>query len=165
VNLTLSKRGDYAVRSAIFLARSYEADHPKKLREVSAEMCVPRTFVSQILGDLVHAGLAVSSFGKTGGYRLARPPAEVSLLEVVEAAEGSLVSSRCALGDGLPCRSAVCPLHETWGEAVTSLRSILATTSLECLAQRDRAIETDAYPVPADAHRSVERTAPSTASA
>ena len=165
MNLALSKRGDYVVRSAISLARSYGAGRPKKLREVSAEMCVPRTFVSQILGDLVHAGLAVSSFGKMGGYRLARPPAEVSLLEVVEAAEGSLVSSRCAFGDGLPCWNAVCPLHEIWGEAVASLRSILATTSLECLAQRDRAIEADAYPVPADAHRSVERTAPSTASA
>lgn len=164
MNLALSKRGNYAVRSAIFLARSYEADRPKKLREVSAEMCVPRTFVSQILGDLVHAGLAVSSFGKTGGYRLARPPTEISLLEVVEAAEGPLVSRRCTLGDVVPCWSSVCPLHETWRQAVTSLRSMLATTSLQCLTERDRNIEAGAYPVPADAHRSLATTASSAAS-
>ncbi|MGA2036983.1 MAG: Rrf2 family transcriptional regulator [Acidimicrobiales bacterium] len=165
MNLALSKRGEYVVRSAIFLARSYESGRPKKLREVSTEMCVPRTFVSQILGDLVHSGLAVSSFGKAGGYRLARSPAEVSLLEVVEAAEGSLIASRCALGDGLSCWGAVCPLHETWGEVAILLRSVLAATSLECLAERDRAIEAGSYPVPANTHRSVTRTAPSAASA
>lgn len=116
-------------------------------------MGVPRTFVSQILGDLVRAGLAVSSFGKDGGYRLARPPAEVSLLEVVEAGEGSLVSATCALGDG-PCRwDKVCPLHESWGAASSALRRELAATSLADVAERSRAIEAGTYPVPADAHR------------
>ena len=153
VNLTLSKRGDYVVRSAICLAGAYEFGTPKKLRQVSAEMGVPRTFVSQILGDLVHAGLAVSSFGKAGGYRLARPPDEVSLLEVVEAGEGPLAPETCALGDG-PCRwEAVCPLHESWGAVSSALRSELAATSLAELAERSRAIEAGTYAVPPDAHR------------
>ncbi len=165
VNLALSNRGDYVVRSAVFLARCYESGRPMKLREVSANMCVPRTFVSQILGDLVHSGLAVSSFGKKGGYRLAHPPGEVSLLEVVEAAEGSLAVNGCALGEGLPCWDTVCPLHETWGEATAALRSVLASTTLECLAARDQAIENGSYPVPANAHRSRTGRARSAASA
>ncbi len=153
MNLTLSKRGDYVVRSAICLACAYGSGTPKKRHQVSAEMGVPRTFVSQILGDLVHAGLAVSSFGKDGGYRLARPPAEISLLEVVEAGEGPLAPARCALGDG-PCHwEAVCPLHESWGAASAALRGELAATSLADVAERSRAIETGTYPVPADAHR------------
>jgi len=153
VNLQLSKRGDYVVRSAICLARAYESGMPKKLRQVSAEMGVPRTFVSQILGDLVHAGLAVSSFGKDGGYRLARPPAEISLLEVVEAGEGPLAPDTCALGDG-PCRwEAVCPLHESWGAASSALRGELAATTLAEVAERARAIEAGTYPLPGDAHR------------
>jgi len=153
VNLNLSKRGDYVVRSAICLARAYESDVPKKLRQVSAEMEIPRTFVSQILGDLVHAGLAVSSFGKDGGYRLARPAAEISLLEVVEAGEGPLSPETCALGDG-PCRwEAVCPLHESWIGASSALRGELAATSLADVAERARAIEAGTYPVPVDAHR------------
>jgi Rrf2 family protein len=153
VNLTLSKRGDYVVRSAICLACAYESGTPTKRHQVSAEMGVPRTFVSQILGDLVHAGLAVSSFGKDGGYRLARPPAEVSLLEVVEAGEGPLSPQTCALGDG-PCRwEAVCPLHESWGAASSALREELAAMSLAEVAERSRAIEAGTYPTPADAHR------------
>jgi Rrf2 family protein len=116
-------------------------------------MGIPRTFVSQILGDLVHSGLAVSSFGKDGGYRLARPPDEVSLLEVVEAGEGPLVPARCALGEG-PCRwEAVCPLHESWSAASSALREELAATSLADIAERDRAIENGTYAIPADAHR------------
>jgi Rrf2 family protein len=160
MNLALSKRGDYVVRSAICLARAHGSGEPKKLRQVSAEMGVPRTFVSQILGDLLHAGLAVSFFGKDGGYRLARPPAEVSLLEIVEAGEGTLDPPRCALG-WVPCRwEDVCPLHETLGRGRESLRAVLAATSLAELAERDQAIEAGTYPVPADAHRRAARTVP-----
>jgi Rrf2 family protein len=153
VNVTLSKRGSYAAAAAICLARAYESGRPKKLREISAEMAIPRTFASQILGDLVHAGIAVSAFGRDGGHRLARPPEQVSVAEVIEAAEGPLASERCALRDG-PCRwQEVCPLHETMTRATASLRKVLASTSLAMLAERDAAIADGTYPVPADSHR------------
>jgi len=152
VNVTLSKRGGYAARAAICLARAYDSGRPKKLREISAEMGIPRTFVSQILGDLVHAGIALSAFGRDGGHRLARAPKQITLAEVIEAAEGPLAAARCALGDG-PCRwQAVCPLHESMTVATASMRGVLATTSLAMLAERDAAIEAGTYPVPADAY-------------
>lgn len=152
MDVTLSKRGSYAAAAAICLARAYPTSRPKKLREISAEMNIPRTFVAQILGDLVHAGVAVSAAGRDGGHRLARPPEQVSVAEVIEAAEGPLASERCALGDG-PCRwEAVCPMHETITTATASLRQVLASTSLAVLAARDAAIASGTYPVPADAH-------------
>lgn len=153
MNVTLSKRGSYAAAAAICLARAYESGRPKKLREVCAEMAIPRTFAGQILGDLVHAGIAVSTFGRDGGHRLARPPDQVSVAEVIEAAEGPLASERCALRDG-PCRwQEVCPLHETMTKATASLRTVLASTTLAMLAERDAAIADGTYPVPADSHR------------
>lgn len=152
--MTLSRRGDYVMRAAISLARAFEAGVPRKIREVVADTGVPQSFASQILADLVRAGLATSRAGRSGGYRLARPPTEVSVLEVVEAAEGPLRSSRCALGEG-PCRwDAVCPLHETWTEATTALRDLLARTDLAALARRDAALEAGTYAVPPGAHRS-----------
>ncbi|MHB1854212.1 MAG: RrF2 family transcriptional regulator [Acidimicrobiales bacterium] len=151
--MTLSKRGDYVVRSALCLARAYAGGDYRKIREVVAEMDVPQTFASQILADLVRAGLATSRAGKAGGYRLVRPPEEVSLLEVVEAGEGPLRSERCALGEG-PCRwEQVCPLHETWGAATAALRDTLSRTSLAAIAARDEAIERADHPVPTDSHR------------
>ena len=153
MNLRLSKRGDYVLRSAICLARAYSSERPTKLREVSAEMGVPRTYVSQILADLVRAEVAVSSAGLHGGYRLARPPARISLLEVVEAGEGSLVGETCALGDGPSRWEDVCPLHDTWARATRALRAELAATSLAELATIDQAIEVGNYPLPPDGHR------------
>ncbi len=153
MDVTLSKRGSYAAAAAICLARAYESGRPKKLREISAEMDIPRTFVPHILGDLVHAGIAVSSAGRGGGHRLARPPEQVSVADVIEAAEGPLATGRCALGDG-PCRwQDVCPMHETMTTATASLREVLAATSLAVLAERDAAIASRTYPIPADAHR------------
>ena len=153
MNMTLSKRGDYVMRSAISLARAYPAGAPRKIREVVADTEVPQSFASQILADLVRAGLAMSKAGREGGYRLARPPSEISVLEVIEAAEGPLRAERCALGEG-PCRwEKVCPLHETWTAATVALRELLARTTLAELAVRDAAIEAGSYAVPVDAHR------------
>ncbi len=153
MDLKLSKRGDYVVRSAICLARAYPSGQPTKLRQVSADMGVPRTYVSQILGDLVRGSVAVSSFGVHGGYRLARPPASVTLLQVVEAGEGPLEADGCALGDGPVRWSEVCPLHEAWGKASRALRASLAATSLAELTAVDQAIEAGIYVSPPDAHR------------
>lgn len=154
MDMTLSKRGDYVMRSAICLARAFDAGTSRKIREVVAETEVPQTFASQILADLGRAGLAIAKAGRGGGYRLTRPPGEITVLEVIEAAEGPLRAERCALGDG-PCRwEAVCPLHETWSMATAALRELLAKTTLAELAARDAAIEAGTYPVPSDAHRS-----------
>ncbi|MHB1929820.1 MAG: RrF2 family transcriptional regulator [Acidimicrobiales bacterium] len=151
--MTLSKRGDYVVRSALALARAWPSGEARKIREVVAEMGVPQTFASQILADLVRAGLASSKAGKDGGYRLSRPPQEIALVDVVEAGEGPLRAERCALGDG-PCRwDAVCPLHETWRAATDALRQVLGATSLADLAERDVEIEQGRVSVPPDAHR------------
>ncbi|MGC8463686.1 MAG: RrF2 family transcriptional regulator [Acidimicrobiales bacterium] len=151
--MTLSKRGDYVVRSALALARAWPTGEPRKIREVVAEMGVPQTFASQILAELVRAGLASSKAGKDGGYRLSRPPEDIALVDVVEAGEGPLRAERCALGDG-PCRwDEVCPLHETWRTATEALRQVLGATTLADLAQRDLDLEAGrASPVP-DSHR------------
>ncbi len=147
MRLKLSKRGDYVVRSAIALAHSYDAPSPKKLRQISLEMGVPRTFVSQILGDLVQAGIATSFFGANGGYRLTRSPGEITLLEIVEAGEGPLEPDTCVLGDE-PCHwESVCPVHETWASATGALRAELSGTSLATLVERDRLIAAGDYHV------------------
>lgn len=153
MDVTLSKRGDYVMRAAICLARAFGEGRSRKIREVVEATDVPRSFASQILADLVKAGIATSKAGRDGGYRLTRPPAEVTVLEVVEAAEGPLHLDRCALGEG-PCRwQDVCPLHETWSEAAVALRRLLASATLQEVAERDAAIEAGTYAVPATSHR------------
>ncbi|MGO8876479.1 MAG: RrF2 family transcriptional regulator [Acidimicrobiales bacterium] len=160
--MTLSNRGDYVVRSAMSLAQAFDGGSALKLRELVADTEIPATFASQILGDLVRAGLVLSRAGREGGYRLSRSPDTISLLEVVEAAEGPLHAEHCALGKG-PCRwDAVCPMHDTWIAATAAMRDTLAATSLDHLAERDLAIAAGTYEAPADSHRAAQRPAGST---
>ena len=140
MDLTLSSRGDYCVRAAIALAGAWGSGGYRKAREISEEMALPRAYVPELLGLLAEAGLAESKAGQAGGYRLARDPGAVSLLEVVEAAEGPLVSRNCPLRGG-PCRwENVCALHPTWASASEAVRSTLAATSLADVASVDRAL-------------------------
>lgn len=137
MDLTLSSRGDYVVRAAITLAEAWYGGAYIKANEISERMAIPRSYVPELLGRLATAELAVSRAGPTGGYRLARDPREISLLEVIEAAEGPLISRRCPMRGG-PCRwENVCALHPTWLAASESVRATLAGTALSSVAAVD----------------------------
>lgn len=158
MQLGLSRRADYVVRAAIALARSYAEVDRLKVREIAAEMAIPRSYTPQILDLLTQSGLVESKAGKTGGYRLTRAPEEISVLEIIEAGEGSLWPEGCAMSDG-PCRwDAVCPLHEIMSAAVSHLRTTFANETLASLAGRDLALERGILEVPLDTHRSVDPT-------
>ncbi len=90
-------------------------------------MGVPKAFVPQVLSDLVRSGLAVSISGARGGYRLARPPDQVRLSEVVEAGEGptAFAETGSATADR-PGRL----LHTLLTEASTQFLHALSVTSL-----------------------------------
>ena len=138
MDLTLSSRGDYVVRAAIALAAAWDSRAYRKAQEISDEMALPRSYVPELLGLLAEAGLVVSRAGPTGGYRLARDPGAISLLEVIEAAEGPLVSRNCPIRGG-PCRwENVCALHPTWEAASEAVRSTLGATTLAGVASVDR---------------------------
>jgi len=155
MDLTLSRRGDYVVRAAIGLAAAWDGNGAyRKIREVAEEMRLPASYTPQLLGILAKAGLAEAKAGRGGGYRLTRHPEEISLLEVIEAAEGDLVSRRCPLRGG-PCRwDDVCALHPTWSRASEAIRAILAGTSLLEVARVDRHLdEGGTIPLPPTGHR------------
>jgi len=139
VDLTLSRRGDYVVRAAIYLARNWDGSGAYcKIREVADAMELPRSYTPQLLGVLAKAGLAEAKAGRVGGYRLTREPSSIAVLEVIEAAEGYLSSRRCPMRGG-PCHwDDVCALHPTWAEASEAIRSTLEKTSLAEVAAVDR---------------------------
>jgi Rrf2 family protein len=152
----MSRRGDYCVRAALYLARTTNRPEATKVKEIVAEMGIPATFASQILADLVRADIATSKPGRDGGYRLKRDTSSITLLELVEAGEGSLRTDRCALGDG-PCRwDTVCPLHASWQSTVAAVRNQLGTITLATIAEEDLRLE-GAHEGPMDSHRSFHR--------
>ena len=140
MDLTLTRRGDYVMRAAIALALAWDGNGAyRKIREVAEQMRLPLSYTPQLLGILAGAGIAEAKAGRVGGYRLKRDPRDVSVLEVVEAAEGPLASRRCAIRGGACRWDDVCTLHATVVEAVEAVRSTLARKSLASLAAGYRA--------------------------
>jgi Rrf2 family protein len=108
------------------------------MREIAVEMRLPPSYTPQVLGILAKAGLAEAKAGRAGGYRLSRDPKSVTVLEVIEAAEGSLASRRCAIRGG-PCRwDDACALHPAMDRAAEAIRATLAGTTLAEVADVDR---------------------------
>ena len=130
MDLQLSRRADYAVRAMLVLGEAWPTGEYRKIREIVAAVHIPRSFAPQVLGDLVRTGLVEARAGRAGGYRLARPPSGISLLEVVEAAEGTLLPQRCTLR-GVACDpDNPCPVHPAWFAAAQALRTSLAGSTL-----------------------------------
>ena len=115
------------MRAAVFLAAAYGSGRVRTQREVSEAMAVPKAFVPQVLSDLVRSGLVVSISGARGGYRLARPPDQVQLLEVVEAGEGPMMAGG---GSSSGADRLGRPLHALLADASTLFLHALSVTSL-----------------------------------
>lgn len=138
MRIVLGSRGDYTVRAVLFLACHQGV---RRRREISEAMDIPDTFLPQILGALVRAGVARSVVGRRGGYELARPAESITLREVVEIAEGPIESSKCLLRSG-PCYwDAKCAIHDAWSAAQSALVTQLATTTFAQLAVADWELE------------------------
>jgi len=130
MDLTLSKTGDYAVRAALALATSYAEGRYVTIAEVADRMALPRPFTPHVLGMLSRAGIVTSKAGRGGGYRLERNPRKITLLEVVESAEGALVNTRCTLRGGACRKDDRCVVHGTWTAAGEAFRQRLGASKL-----------------------------------
>jgi len=106
------------------------------VRQVAADQQIPVRFLRQVMGDLVRAGLADATLGRTGGYRLARLPTQISLLEVIEAVEGDRRRRACVLRGGPCVLDRVCAFHAVFAAAQDdALRRLRTTTIAEAIAQ------------------------------
>jgi Rrf2 family iron-sulfur cluster assembly transcriptional regulator len=128
MRLELTRRGDYAVRAMLTLSRGEGAQHTAAA--LAAATGIPVGYVPQVMGDLVRAGLVANRRGRHGGYRLAIPAEEVSMLSIVEAVEGDSRRRTCILRGG-PCRrEGICDVHEAFSRAQEALIGSLADVSL-----------------------------------
>jgi Rrf2 family protein len=128
MRLELTKRADYAIRTVLALARAAD-DERLSVRRVAADQRVPERFLPQVMRDLVRAGLVDGTVGRAGGYRIAKPSAEISLLDVVEAVEGDSRRRVCILRGGPCALDGVCDVHAVFAAAQDDvLQRLRATT-------------------------------------
>lgn len=139
--LQVSRKIDYALRAMIYLA-SLPPDAVIPFREIARQMELPEDFLAKILKTVSEVGLVQSVRGPHGGYRLARPPREISFLEVIEAVEGPVKLNIC-VEDGRTeaaheaCKVASsCTMASVWRLGQERMLEVYRSTSLADLVPR-----------------------------
>jgi Rrf2 family protein len=110
----LSHTAEYALRAVLYIAQHETATQLVR-NDVAAEaLDVPRNYLSKILHALGRAGLLQSTRGPSGGFRLARSPEQISLLQVVQPFDDFSGPRSCILGRPRCSDRYPCPAHTRW---------------------------------------------------
>jgi Rrf2 family transcriptional regulator, cysteine metabolism repressor len=121
--LVITTKSPYAVRALAELARR-GGGAPVPIGEIARARSIPVQFLEGLFATLRRAGILQSQRGVKGGYSFARPPAEITVLEVVELLEGELGADAAESG-------------VIWTEAVEAVRGVLAGSTIAELAERE----------------------------
>ena len=129
--MKLSTRGKYGLNAMVYLAQKAQ-EGPQPLRAIAQSNLLPDQYLEQLLGCLRKAGLVNTVRGAQGGYQLAKPPAEITVGHIIDAMEGPLQFSECALESEPTCpNSDVCPTRRVWEYLTDSINSLLYSISLQ----------------------------------
>lgn len=124
----ISAKVDYAVRGAVELAAVYPA--ALKGERLAELQHVPVKFLENILSLLRQGGIIRSQRGPEGGYWLARPPAEITLADIIRVVDGPLANVRGERPETVAFTGAAGPLREVWIAVRANLRIVLESVTL-----------------------------------
>jgi FeS assembly SUF system regulator len=131
--MRLSHLADYAVVLMTAAAR-YPEGARLSATELSADTGVPLPTAQKLMGQLAASGLLSSSRGAGGGFALARPAADISLADIVEAVEGPIALTMCSDANNHECiLDAHCRVKPHIGVVGNAVRGALGAVSLEAL--------------------------------
>ena len=129
MRIELTRRGDYGIRAMLALAGAPDGQLLPASR-IASTMGIPVRFLAHVMADLARAKLVTARTGRGGGYRLARAPGDIHLLDVIRAIEPDGRRRSCVLRGG-PCgASGECPVHEVFAQAQAALIEPLARATL-----------------------------------
>ncbi|MFB3786071.1 MAG: Rrf2 family transcriptional regulator [bacterium] len=125
----LSKTGIHAVRAMVVLADLPEGAYAGAV-SIAEVIKAPRNYLGKLLQLLAREGLVESQKGMGGGFRLARHPREISLLDVVEPIEHISRWSGCIMGREVCSEEAPCAIHHRWKTIREAYLELLRDTRL-----------------------------------
>jgi Rrf2 family transcriptional regulator, iron-sulfur cluster assembly transcription factor len=132
----LTRAGEYAVRCVLFMSACSPGRIVKR-KQIADAMEIPEQFLSKIAQQLSHRGIIEIIQGPKGGFRLLFPPAEISLLDIVEAVTGEIFLNDCIMNPESCRRSPDCSVHRVWQHAREQLRTILGKADFQTLLKGD----------------------------
>jgi len=131
----ISTTAQYALRA---LAKLADLDPGTSMlgRELAKEATIPANYLSKILLALRNAGLLATSRGSGGGYRLAKGPEQIHLIDVVEVFDAPGAKPACLLGEGECTDDDACSAHHAWKEVRAAYIRFLESTTLADISKR-----------------------------
>ncbi|RPI86748.1 MAG: Rrf2 family transcriptional regulator, partial [Planctomycetaceae bacterium] len=123
----LSQTVEYALRAAVYLAN--QSPNPRTTEQIADVTKVPQAYLSKVMQSLARAGLVRSQRGIHGGFVLAHTPAQVTILEVVNAVDPIQRIHTCPLGIASHGVN-LCPLHRRLDMALATVEAAFGKTSL-----------------------------------
>jgi Rrf2 family protein len=127
--MRISAKADYAVRAVVELADSDEK-HPVKGEALADAQGIPLQFLEHILLELKHHRLVRAKRGASGGYWLDRPPAEITLANVIRAVEGPLANIQDMAPESTNYPGKAEKLTDVWIAVRASLRRVLEEVTI-----------------------------------
>lgn len=143
-----STRAEYGLRALIDLAAHPQAA-PVRAGDLAARQAVPVHYLEQLLSFLRQAGLVRSVRGARGGFALARPAGDITLLEALTALEGDPLLAQCLESTAKAnCpKAGACALRAVWEDLTGLLKDRLGSLSLEQVCQEQLRLEREVQPV------------------
>jgi Rrf2 family protein len=133
--MKLSTRGRYAARLMLDLAL-HRDDGFVHLKDLAARQEISQKYLGQLVPPLKKAGLISANRGAHGGYRLAKPPGDIRLGEIVWAVEGDLSVVECVTSPEVCDRIAFCVTRDIWGLLRQRIVETLDSITLEDMVDR-----------------------------
>jgi len=126
--MQFSTKAEYGLRAVIVLAKTYPK--LKSITEISREEKISAKYLEQIFGVLRRNKIVNSYKGKNGGYTLAKNPSKLSVVDIVEALEGSLAPMKCQRPK---CINAKCPSKKVWVKLGKEIKKTLKNIKIDSL--------------------------------
>ncbi|MEO3387443.1 iron-responsive transcriptional regulator RirA [Mesorhizobium sp. CAU 1741] len=132
--MRLTRQTNYAIRILMYCAAN--EGRLSRIPEIAAAYSVSELFLFKILQPLVEHKLVETVRGRNGGVRLARPPVEITLFDVVRVTEENFAMAECFENDATECPLVdSCALNEALRKALGAFFEVLASYTIEDLAK------------------------------
>ena len=137
----VSTKAQYGLRALIDIGQRPGAAIP--LKDVAQRQDISQHYLEQIASNLRRAGFIRSVRGAHGGYKLSRPPEQISAWDVVVAMEGSIAPVACVEDDHSCDRSGTCSTEGLWRRVDSAIRGVLGNSTLaDLMAEESQARQT-----------------------
>jgi len=134
MSIIFSRQCEYALQATTYLALK-PVGEMTSIKELTKKLDIPYHFLGKILQDLTYKGLLHSQKGPAGGFALGKPASDITLLQIVDAIDGSDFMNKCVMGFPECTGKTPCAVHEKWAGLRDGIYSMLVSRNIAQVAK------------------------------